>query len=189
MSIRLTWLPNTEADIDHYDWQRAPDNAGVPGTWADLVSIDHDLLGPNYDPTSNRFFYIDLTGTTDNWYRIRAVDTEGNESGWGNHFQPSESTTPPPFPNTVTMNQDYGGANELQPTDNDTGLPVEGVQIRVYKKIDYDLQNFEAAVGVTTSDADGGWENPITVEAAFTYVIQYFKPGNYGPNTHEVIVP
>jgi len=189
MTIRVTWLPNTEPDIASYDIQRAPDVAGVPGTFADLASIIHDLLGPNYDITSNRFFYEDTTGTTDNWYRLRSVDTNSNTSGWSNPFQASESTTPPPFPNTVIMDQDYGGTNELQPTDNDTGLPVEDVQIRVYKKIDYDLQNFEAAVGVTSSGADGEWDNPIIVEAAFTYIIQYFKPGGYGPNTHEVVVP
>jgi hypothetical protein len=188
MSVRLTWLPNTEADIDHYEWQRAPDASGVPGTWADLISIDHDLGGPNYDAPTNRFFYVDLTGTTDHWYRIRAVDTDGNASGWGNPFQSSESTTPPPFPNTVVLNEDFGAENALQYTDPD-GAPVDGAQIRVYKKTDYDLENFSAAVGVTTTNATGGWVDPVTVEAGFTYTIQFFKPGAFGPDAQEVVVP
>jgi len=188
MSVKLTWLPNTETDMASYDWQRAPDAAGEPGTWAFLINITHAIPGPNYDPTSNRFFYDDPDGNLTYWYRIRAIDTNGNESGWGNPFQSSESTTPPPFPNTVVLDEDYDVTNNLQPTDPD-GNPIEDAQIRVFKKIDYDLENYTAVVGVTTSNARGEWLNPITVEAGFTYTVQFFKPGNFGPNTTEVIVP
>jgi len=188
MSVTITWLPNTESDIASYDVQRAPDDAGQPGTWADLISIDHDLGGPNYDPSSNRFFIVDTTGILTNWYRLRAVDTDGNASGWGNPFQPSESTTPPPFPNTVAINEDYSSTNALQPTDPD-GNPLKDVQIRIYKKVDYDLENFEAVVGVTTTLEEGKWQNPVTVEAGYTYTVQFFKPGEYGPNAVEVVVP
>jgi hypothetical protein len=188
VSIRLTWLPNTESDISRYDWQRAPDVAGVPGTWVDLISVAHVIPGPDYDPTSNRFFYVDATGSTTLWYRERAVDTDGNPSGWSDPFQPSESTTPPPFPNIVALNQDYGGVNELQPIDPDNH-PLVGVQIRIWKKIDFDLGNYAAAVGTTSTSTEGRWNQPITVEAGFTYVIQFFKPGAFGPNLQQVIVP
>jgi hypothetical protein len=188
VSIKLTWLPNTESDIAQYDWQRAPDNAGLPGAWTDLVSIPHAIPGPNYDPDANRFFYVDESGTVGDWYRERAVDTDGNASGWSDPFQPSESTTPPPFPNTVILDQDYGGTNELQPVDPD-GSPLVAVQVRVWKKIDFDVGNFAATVGTTSTEALGKWAQPITVEAGFTYVIQFFKPGAFGPNTQEVIIP
>ena len=188
MSVRLTWLPNTESDIDHYEWQRADNVADQPGTWADLASIPHTIPGPNYDPVSNRFFYVDTTGDTTKWYRMRALDMDFNASGWSDPFQPSESTTPPPFPNVVILNEDYGTPNALQAVDLD-GNPLTGVQIRVWKKIDFDLQNFEAAIGVTTTNDRGGWRQQLTVEAGFTYVIQFFKPGYFGPNTAEVVVP
>lgn len=188
MSVTITWLPNTESDIKEYDVQRAPDNGGVPGTWADLVTILHDLTGPNYDPVANRFFYVDHTGTLQNWYRIRSGDTEDNKSGYSNHFQPSESTTPPPFPNTVTLDEDYSVENNLRYETPD-GAPIAEAQVRVYKKVDYDLANYAAVVGTTTTDADGGWVDPVTVEAGFTYIVQFFKPGVYGPDTREVIVP
>lgn len=188
MSVTITWAPNTEPDIDHYNVQRAPDNAGVPGTWADLVSITHDLGGANYDSGSNRFFYVDTTGSTSHWYRLRSVDTDGNASGYSNPFQPSESTTPPPFPNTVALSEDYGGTDSLRYDDPD-GAPIEDAQVRVYKKIDYDLENYGAAIGVTTTDTAGGWVNPVTVEAGFTYTIEFFKPGAFGPDTQEVVVP
>lgn len=188
MSVTITWLPNTEPDIKNYDIQRAPDNAGVPGTWVDLVTIAHDLLGPNYDPSSNRFFYIDTTGTLDNWYRLRSGDTADNKSGYSNPFQPSESTTPPPFPNTVALDEDYGTENNLRYNDPD-GRPIADAQVRVYKKTDYDLENYAAVVGVTTTDANGGWVDPVTVEAGFTYTVQFFKPGAFGPDTREVVIP
>lgn len=188
MSVTITWLPNTEADMKEYDVQRAPDDGGQHGTWADLVTIAHDLLGPNYDQTSDRFFYVDTTGSLDHWYRVRAADVDGNQSGYTPPFQPSESTTPPPFPNTVALNEDYGTENQLQYKDPD-GEPIKDAQIRVYKKIDYDLENFEAAIGVTTTDDSGSWVNPVTVEAGFTYVVQFYKPGAFGPDKEEVVVP
>lgn len=188
MSVTITWLPNTEVDMSHYDVQRADDAGSTPGTWAHLISITHDLNGPNYDPDTNRFFIVDTTGTLENWYRLRSVDTEGNASGYSNPFQPSESTTPPPFPNTVSLDEDYDGANALQFIDPD-GAPIAEAQVRVYKKVDYDLENYGAVIGVTTTDSEGGWLNPITVEAAFTYTIEFFKPNAFGPNTIEVVVP
>lgn len=190
MSIRLTWLPNTEPDIAAYDWQRAPDVSGAPGTFVDLVTVLHDLLGPNYDPISQRFFYEDTTGSLTDWYRIRAKDSNDNSSGWSNYFRPSESTTPPPFPNTVYLNEvyEYPPGIDQRYVDLDS-VPVANAQVRVYKKVDYDLGNFDAAIGTTTTNEDGDWQNPIVVEAGFTYVIHYFKPGVMGPDTKEIVVP
>jgi hypothetical protein len=188
MSVRVTWLPNTEADIASYDLQRAPDVAGAPGTFVDVITIVHDLLGPDFDIPSNRFFYDDVIGVTTDWYRLRATDTNSNNSGWSNPFQPSTTVTPPPFPNTVNMNEDYGGTNALQYTEPG-GDPIEDAQVRVYKKVDYDLENFDAALGVTTTNATGGWVNPVIVTVGFTYTIQFYKPGAFGPDAQEVVVP
>jgi len=86
------------------------------------------------------------------------------------------------------FDEDYDGENNLRYED-DNGDPINEAQVRVFKKIDYDLENYTAAVGVTTTDATGGWVNPVTVEAGLTYTIQFFKPGYFGPDTKEVIVP
>ena len=188
MSITVTWLPNTEPDIASYDLQRAPDVAGAPGTWVDLINVVHDLLGTDFDIPSGRFFYIDLIGTTDDWYRLRAVDVDDNKSGYSTPFKPSESTTPPPFPNTIQLDEDYGGTDTLR-YDEPGGDPIDAAQVRVYKKVDYDLENFDAVVGVTTTDTAGGWVDPVIVEAGFTYTIQFFKPNAFGPDTQEVVVP
>lgn len=190
MSIKLTWLPNTEPDIAAYDWQRAPNVSGAPGTFTDLVTIAHNLSGPNFDPVSQRFFYEDTTGDLTYWYRIRAKDSNDNTSGWSNYFQPSESTTPPPFPNTIYLNEsyEYPPGIDQRYVDLNT-VPVANAQVRVYKKVDYDLGNLDAAVGTTTTDVSGTWQNPIVVEAGYSYVIYYFKPGVIGPDAKEIVVP
>lgn len=188
MSVTITWLPNTEPDIKDYDVQRAPNNGGIPGTWADLVTITHDLLGPNYDVASSRFFFDDTTGALDNWYRLRSGDTDDNKSGYSNPFQPSETATPPPFPNTIALNENYGTENSLRYQDPD-GAPIADAQIRVYKKVDYDLRNLAATIGTTTTNENGGWTNTVIVEAGFTYTVHYCKPGVFGPDTREVVVP
>lgn len=188
MSVTITWLPNTEPDMDHYDVQRAPDNNGAPGVWTDATTIAADIAGPNYDLITGRFFYTDSTGNTSTWYRLRSVDTANNVSGWSNPFQPSENTVPPPFPNTVQLDEDYGGEASLR-YDTPDGTAIGGAQVRVYRKIDYDLENYDSAIGVTTTDTTGGWTDPVIVEAGLTYTVQFFKPGAYGPDTQEVTVP
>lgn len=188
MSVRLTWLPNTEPNMDYYEWQRATDINDEPGSWEALINVSHVIPGPNYDATTERFFYDDTTGDNTNWYRMRALVTSGNTSGWCTPFRASSAISPPTFPNTVTLDEDYGATNALQPTDED-GVPLDEVQIRIWKKIDFDLQNFEAVVGVTETDETGSWTQPVVVEAGFTYVIQFYKPGSFGPNSTEVIVP
>ena len=124
------------------------------------------------------------------WYRIRAKDSEGNSSGWSNYFRPSESTTPPPFPNTVYLNEAYEYPPGIDQRYVDLqAVPIADAQVRIYKKIDYDIGNFGAAIGATTTNAVGDWQNPIVVEAGFTYIIQYFKPGVMGPDAKEIVVP
>jgi hypothetical protein len=188
MSVTIHWKPNTESDIASYDIQRAPDAAGVPGVFADLVSIVHNLGGPNYDVPTNRFFYVDATGTLTNWYRLRSVDADGNKSGYSNPFQPSTSSAPAPFPNQVALTHNYGGINELQYVDPNS-IPVANAQIRVYKKADFDLNAGIPPLATTTTDGVGHWANIIYVEAGFTYVVQFFKQSAFGPDNREVVVP
>jgi hypothetical protein len=88
MAIKITWLPNLEADIDEYQVWRASDNVN----FTQQVVIDHDISDPAiYDPGTGRFFWEDPTGTTSLWYKVRAVDTVGNLSA----FTLSKQAGPP----------------------------------------------------------------------------------------------
>jgi len=88
----------------------------------------------------------------------------------------------------VQLDGNYPTADNLKYIDPD-GAPIEGATLRVYKKIDYDLDDLSAAVGVTTTDSNGHWTDAMIVESGFTYVVQFHKPGSFGPDTEEVIIP
>lgn len=79
MGIESTWAPNTEVDIDEYELYKSPDNI----SFNLLVTIDHDLGDPGvYDTARGVFFYLDATGLTTDWYKVRAKDAAGNFSGF-----------------------------------------------------------------------------------------------------------
>ena len=182
MANLIKWLPSTESDIASYKIERGPDSLG-PFTL--IATITHDLTDPTvFDGT--HFFYQDNTGTATDWYRLIAVDTSALES------QPSVPFTvaspPPSTPaETVGLNHNYGGVNNYQTVDP-SNVPLQGVQIRVYFKSDYDANNLNNPVGITLTDSKGLWEAPIFVAPGFDYVIHFEKPGEYGPTVISLTV-
>jgi len=92
----------------------------------------------------------------------------------------------PVFTNTVVVDHDYELSNNLRYV-TPGGDPIENAQIRLYYKSDYDAGDFSTPVGVTTTDADGRWVNPIHVYPGFTYTVQFFAPAEYGPDTSTII--
>lgn len=184
MGITIKW-PAVTGTIDRYVIQRAPDVLDLPGTFAALAEVPHDLSGPNYDATTGLFSYTDVTGTSKLWYRIRSKDNLGNYSPWTPSFQPPNLLV---FPNQIALDHDYGIADALRYLTTG-GDPVSGAQIRVFKKIDYDQEDWDAALGKSSTDTNGRWTDPIYVEAGYTYTVQYLKLGEYGPDTTEITVP
>ena len=172
--IRLTWVPNTEADIDNYEVWQAPDNVN----FVKIADVDHDLGNPLvFDAGVGRFFYDDATGTVDDWYKIRAEDSSGNFSS----FTVSKQAGPP-VPSICVL---FGTV--LLPD----GTPVTDAQVQVF------IQNREAekdgqfvnSYGVKSSpievftDDAGFWEVDIIRESTVRVVI---PPINLDT---EVIVP
>lgn len=88
---------------------------------------------------------------------------------------------------TVDVNHNYGSPGALRYITQG-GAGVEAAIIRAWKKADFQAGKLDLAAGVTLTDADGNWMNPMPLEAGFTYVIQFFKQGLYGPDKVEVIV-
>jgi hypothetical protein len=190
MSVTIYWKPNTEADIASYGLQRANNASGVPGVFADLATVVHNLVGPNYDAPTNRFFYVDSGSelSDQRWYRLRSTDLDGNNSLYSDPFQATTSAAPPPFTNQVALTHNFGGADALQYVDPDN-QPIANAQVRVYKKADFDLNQGIPPLATTTTDTNGRWVNVVYVEAGFTYVIQFFKQSAFGPDNREVVVP
>lgn len=96
----------------------------------------------------------------------------------------SATPAPPPFDNTVKIDENFRLPRDLA-YDTPAGSPIENAQVRVYLKSDYDAGSLDAPVGVTTTNAFGGWTNPILVKPGFTYVARFEKPYEWGPDTKE----
>lgn len=83
--VNLNWDANTENDLAYYEIQR-----DTTGAFSTPVLIGSPIVnGTTVDP----FQDTGLTGTTDYYYRIRAVDRSGNTSSWTNIVAPGYVTT------------------------------------------------------------------------------------------------
>lgn len=98
----------------------------------------------------------------------------------------SASPPPPPFTNTVALTQDFGLPGDLS-YFTPGGTPIQGAQVRVYLKSDFDVGNFGSPIGITTTNAFGGWTDPIFVTPGYTYTVQFVKPNEFGPDSIDVV--
>lgn len=96
----------------------------------------------------------------------------------------SATATPPPFDNTVKIDENFRLPNDLAYV-SPAGSPIENAQVRVYLKSDYDAGNLDTPIGFTTTNPFGGWVNPILVKPGFTYIARFEKPKEWGPDTKE----
>jgi len=65
----LNWSMNYRGDVERFILQRAPDNAGAPGTWTDLAALTN-LTSYNYADS-------ELTPGKTYWYHILAINWTG----------------------------------------------------------------------------------------------------------------
>ena len=176
MAVEIDWLPNPETDVTSYIIQKASASAGP---WATLATIANVRSGVHYDSVNGTFQYIDAPGTTADWYRLIAVDSVGLQSAPGSPFQLSQSQTIDTRQTKVTP--DYGEASALKYVTA-AGVPVEGAYVRAYRAVDYDAGGANP-VAITVTQADGSWRDPLLLSAGYTYVLQFAKEGQFGPDS------
>jgi len=87
--VGLTWSDYAN-DEDGFKIERAPDNAGAPGTWAQIATVSANVT--NYSDTG-------VSVDTTYWYRVRAYNT-GGDSPYSNQ---ASATTPPLPPSGLTV--------------------------------------------------------------------------------------
>lgn len=161
--IKLTWVPNTEVDIDNYEIWKAPDNVN----FTKIADVDHDLGNPLvYDAGIGRFFYEDATGTETDWYKIRAEDSSGNFSA----FTVSKQAGPPTPPICVLF------GTVLLPD----GTPVTDAQVQIY------IQNRESEKDGQFVDTYGIKSTPIEV---FTDDSGFWEADIIRESTVRVVIP
>lgn len=93
----------------------------------------------------------------------------------------SATPTPPVFEATIKLDHDYMLSGDLA-YRTPGGSPISDAQIRVYRKSDYDAGLLGSPVGVTTTDADGKWREPILVVPGYEYAVRFECPNEYGPD-------
>ena len=162
MGVKLTWLPNFEADIKEYEIWRAPDNIN----FTQQATITHDTNDLSvYDPNIGRFYWEDPTGLTTYWYKIRAVDSADNLSGFTVAKQAG-----PPLPAVCVLFGTVLKANGEAETE---------AQIQIYIRSTEKTKEgqFVDSYGVTNdpvevfTDDNGFWEVEIIRNAAIRVII------------------
>lgn len=162
MSIKLTWLPNPEADIDKYEIWSSPDN----NIYTLETTITHDIGDPAvYDATIGRFYWIDTTGLVTDYYKIKAFDTVGNPSSF---TVPKQAGPPTPpicvlFGTVLDLDGEPQTEAQIQIKIKDTKQGKDGQFVTVYGVT-------SAEVEVFTDDA-GFWEANIMQGATVRVII------------------
>lgn len=169
-------LKNTAADVGNilaFDTTDATHMAFVQGQSAiDLAFIPNDTVALS---AGQYVYQVQLTLADGSVYTIIAF-TPANLTVGGT------GTTPPaPFTNTVQVDHNYPTTDNLRYMAPD-GTPIQGAQIRVYLKSDYDAGRLSSPVGVSLTDAFGRWTNPVLVNPGFSYTVQFFLPNQFGPD-------
>ena len=87
----------------------------------------------------------------------------------------------------VLLHTDLGGLDTLRIADS-SGVPLEGVTIRIFTKTDYDAGALTRVIGITTTDILGRWRDAVPVTAGSTYVVLAHQAYGVGPVSFEVSV-
>jgi hypothetical protein len=182
---QIKWRPSTSPNVIAYEIIYS--DTGRDGPYTTLTQVLHQLPGPNWNAAG--YFYYNDQEIIYRYYRIRVLDRYGNiaEDEAPTPFKAGNDPVEAPTLHFVALTENTGGTNNLQYVTTG-GTPVNAADIRVYKKIDYDLRNLSAAVGTTITTAAGTWLTPIFVEPGHTYTVVFHKTNEYGPDTLEVTV-
>lgn len=150
MSVRITWLPSTDADIASYDVERSP---SLGGPWTLLQNILHNPANAAvYDSVNGVFFYVDAVGTGTSYYRLTAIDSVGQRSPVSPPFRPAGSAPAgvPALVNTLSIVVD----------DVATLLDLGFTTIEIYESTQFANETWEitapAAGPALVSAAQGG---------------------------------
>jgi hypothetical protein len=187
MTQRVSWLPATTPRVAAY--QLVYSDTGADAEFAPLTQLIANVqVGLNWDADLGVFFYDDEVYPF-RLYRLLAVDVTGTafETSGQPPFSAGNDPVVSPVPETFAIDHNTGGANALQYVNTD-GQPIADATVRVYEKTKWDLKLYSQVVGIVKTDSQGRWLSPIFVVPGTTYVVQFQFPGQWGPNTVEVVI-
>jgi len=182
---QIKWLPANSPNIIAYEILYS--DTGRDGPYTTRAQVLHQIPGTNWN--SAGYFFYDDQEIIYRYYRIRVLDRYGNTAvdEAPTPFKAGNDPVEVPTFYYIALTEHTGGTNNLQYVTTG-GTPVASAEIRVYKKLDYDLRNLSKAVGTTITTAAGTWLTPVFVEPGETYTIVLNKINEYGPDTVEITV-
>ncbi len=186
MTQRIRWNPATSPNIVAYQLLYTDGGATAPFTVR--AEILNTPVGVNFDLETQTFFFDD-DDAPGRLYRMNTLDAYGNTFSdlTVTPFEAGNDPVNVPVANVFPLDENTGGRNALGYI-SDGGTPIDEATIRVYTKLNWDLRRYNQVVGVTATNALGGWKSPIFVEPGNTFVVVYEKPNVFGPDTAEVVV-
>lgn len=85
----------------------------------------------------------------------------------------------------AVVNHDFPLANEMMVVDEENN-PIEGAEIRIYDHTAFFAGVLSTWVGMTLSDVDGKWVDPIILPDGQSWVVHFQKESVAGPNHIEI---
>jgi len=88
---------------------------------------------------------------------------------------------------TTKVDHDYPTPGNLSVTDEDTGLPIKNVRIRVYAAASYPPAGDEYSwTGATVTDSEGKWLDPLYLPDGTDWVVSFNRNLTYAEKTVEI---
>jgi alpha-tubulin suppressor-like RCC1 family protein/predicted phage tail protein len=189
--VNLTWsdFPGFEpygyvpfTGIDGFKVERAPDNNGSPGAWAEIASLTSAVLSSNAT-FQNDFGFSDATVQPDTtyWYRVRAFNVLGL-SDYSSPF--SVGVLPPPVPNNFYA---YVFADQVQLSWSVDQSLAQGVKIERAPYINGSPGAW-AEIAVTNTQAQSYQDVGLPANTTYWYRMRAFNWAGDSAYTVPVVV-
>jgi hypothetical protein len=181
----IKWLPNTSPNIVAYEVLFS--DTGSAGQYSTLTTVAHIIPGPNW--SNQGYFFFNDTLIPYRFYRLRTLDRYGHiaEDEAPTPFKAGNDPVQAPSLHTQALDANTGGPNALQYVSRG-GSPIGNANVRVYRKIDWDLKKLANVIGTTITKGDGTWTNPVFAQPGDTYTIVFHKTFEFGPDTIEITI-
>lgn len=186
-SISLSWTAGTGGNT-RYAVERAPDNSGVPGTWAFIRTWPDNITTPNF--TDNG-----LNNNTTYWYRICGYNGDSIITSAGNIV----SQTTLPFIDTLLPREPSGLRGTLSPnrssitlnwhavTQNIDGTPCTDVAgYNIYRNDNVHLDNWAQVNGPLVTELS--WTDATINGQVFYYTVKAEDSSNNESTNATMIV-
>ncbi|MGD0649829.1 MAG: fibronectin type III domain-containing protein [Verrucomicrobiia bacterium] len=112
--INLSWADNSNNE-DGFKIERAPDNGGVPGAWAEITTVGANVT--NHSDT-------ELLPNTTYWYRVRAYNGGGN-SDCSNEVSATTPLAPPSGLTATTVSSSQINLSWADNSGDEDGFKIE----------------------------------------------------------------